>query len=159
MKTIRSGVFETNSSSCHVLTIMTEEEKRQLMEGERLLYVRSYACDDENAAYNSEIVDKARLRELIIGNIGEKDSEPFLDLIDKLVDAIFVGMSEYQRVVVEEVKKLGEKLPPEIYFQLEDVIHHCCHEESMKYITDNDKVVVKEVNGAKIYCSFWSKYY
>lgn len=39
MKTIRQNTFETNSSSCHVITVLTDSELEQLQKGELLLMV------------------------------------------------------------------------------------------------------------------------
>ena len=39
MKTIRHGVFETNSSSCHVVTLLSDNELEELKNGELLLTV------------------------------------------------------------------------------------------------------------------------
>lgn len=38
MKTIRNGVFETNSSSCHVLTLMSSADKENLLNHNAILY-------------------------------------------------------------------------------------------------------------------------
>lgn len=40
MKTIRASVFETNSSSCHVITVLSDHELELLKNGELLLSVR-----------------------------------------------------------------------------------------------------------------------
>jgi hypothetical protein len=39
MKTIRQNTFETNSSSCHVITVLTDSELEMLQKGELLLLV------------------------------------------------------------------------------------------------------------------------
>ena len=39
MKTIRNSVFETNSSSCHVVTVLSDYEMEQLKNGKLLLHV------------------------------------------------------------------------------------------------------------------------
>lgn len=39
MKTIRQNTFETNSSSCHVITVLTDSELEMLQKGELLLMV------------------------------------------------------------------------------------------------------------------------
>lgn len=39
MRTVRNGVFETNSSSCHVVTLMSDDELEELKNGELLLAV------------------------------------------------------------------------------------------------------------------------
>lgn len=41
MKTIRNSVFETNSSSCHVVTVLSDYEMEQLKNGEVLLLLFS----------------------------------------------------------------------------------------------------------------------
>ena len=40
MRTIRASVFETNSSSCHVITVLSDHELELLKNGELLLSVR-----------------------------------------------------------------------------------------------------------------------
>lgn len=39
MKTIRNNVFETNSSSCHVLTLLTNEEREDLLNKKAILHI------------------------------------------------------------------------------------------------------------------------
>lgn len=39
MRTIRNSVFETNSSSCHVVTVLSDSELEMLQKGELLLLV------------------------------------------------------------------------------------------------------------------------
>jgi len=39
MKTIRNGVFETNSSSCHVLALLTTEERDDLLNKKAILHI------------------------------------------------------------------------------------------------------------------------
>jgi len=48
MKTIRNGVFETNSSSCHVLTLMSAEDRENLLNHEAILYFSGHAGPEED---------------------------------------------------------------------------------------------------------------
>lgn len=52
MKTIRQGVFETNSSSCHVLTLMSAEDKENLFNNNAILYFSGHTGpEDDMRAY------------------------------------------------------------------------------------------------------------
>lgn len=48
MKTIRQGVFETNSSSCHVLALMSSEDKENLLNHNAILYFSENTGPEED---------------------------------------------------------------------------------------------------------------
>ena len=48
MRTIRLGTFETNSSSCHVLTLMSSEDKENLLNHNAILYFSGHAGPEED---------------------------------------------------------------------------------------------------------------
>ena len=48
MKTIRNGVFETNSSSCHVVTLMSSADKENLLNHKALIYVSGHIGPDDD---------------------------------------------------------------------------------------------------------------
>lgn len=48
MKTIRNGVFETNSSSCHVLALMSSEDKENLLNHEAIMYFYGHTGPEED---------------------------------------------------------------------------------------------------------------
>lgn len=52
MRTVRHSVFETNSSSCHVLALLTQDEMNDLLERNAMLYVSSAHAgpEDDNIA-------------------------------------------------------------------------------------------------------------
>lgn len=156
MITVRQGAFETNSSSCHVLTIATDEEREQLLSGERLIFVDSYSCDDEDSPYNSEIVDKVRLREIAVGLIGQKEmdeSHITEDILKEIIDAIFVGDTEFWKVM----SKYKDAMTPDAWFRFDSIFYHCHHEQGVGRIFDTENVKIKTAHGIKFYCSFWRK--
>ena len=48
MKTIRNGVFETNSSSCHVLALMNSEDKENLLNHKAIMYFYGHTGPEED---------------------------------------------------------------------------------------------------------------
>lgn len=48
MRTVRNGVFETNSSSCHVLTLMSSEDKENLLNHDAILYFLGHAGPEDD---------------------------------------------------------------------------------------------------------------
>ena len=48
MRTVRLGTFETNSSSCHVLTLMSSEDKENLLNHNAILYFSGHAGPEDD---------------------------------------------------------------------------------------------------------------
>lgn len=48
MKTIRQCVFETNSSSCHVLALLSSQDKENLLKHEAILYFSGHTGPEED---------------------------------------------------------------------------------------------------------------
>lgn len=48
MRTIRQNVFETNSSSCHVLALMSSEDKENLLNRDAILYFSGHTGPEED---------------------------------------------------------------------------------------------------------------
>lgn len=48
MRTVRLGTFETNSSSCHVLTLMSSADKENLLNHDAILYFSGHAGPEED---------------------------------------------------------------------------------------------------------------
>ena len=48
MRTVRLGTFETNSSSCHVLTLMSSADKENLLNHNAILYFSGHAGPEED---------------------------------------------------------------------------------------------------------------
>ena len=57
MKTvIRRGVFETNSSSVHVMTICSKQEYDDFYKGKRVMYKNKLFTQDELAEYKKDVL-------------------------------------------------------------------------------------------------------
>lgn len=48
MRTVRNCVFETNSSSCHVLSLMNSEDRENLLNHEAIMYFSGHAGPEED---------------------------------------------------------------------------------------------------------------
>ena len=150
MRTIRYGVFETNSSSCHVLTLMTDVEMERLKNKDGLaIFIPSIEQDDAGVMYNSEIVCKARMIEIVTGWLGKDKIDANRDQIIQLLDMIIRGEKdspEYQEVLY----KTG--MSPEIIWDFYSIAYHFRTADEVNLTND---VQVKEINGGKIYCAFY----
>lgn len=150
MRTIRSGVFETNSSSCHVITLMTNVEMERLKNKDGLaIFIPSIAQDDAGVMYNSEIVCKDRMLEIVTGWLGKDKIDAHRDQITKLLDMIIRGekdSSEYQNVL------FNTGMSREIIWEFDSIAYHF---RTADEVNLTDDVQVKEINGGKIYCAFY----
>ena len=143
MQTVRKSVFETNSSSCHVLTIVDENELERLKSGECKLYVPRYSSDDDDGPYDSELVDKARAIEILKDKIDEAVYKEHEGQISDLLDKFFGG-----NINPYDIAQYSD-LP----YQVEDFVCQCTHEESDPMAGAK----VKEINGGRVYVSCWIK--
>ena len=48
MRTVRLGTFETNSSSCHVVTLMSSADKENLLNNNALVYIDGHVGPDDD---------------------------------------------------------------------------------------------------------------
>lgn len=158
MKTIRHNVFETNSSSCHVLTIMTEEDVDKLKKHEALIYVPEY-CSDDDIVFDSEIIDKKKFIKICKNDNIDVDNQDIINCIDYIFDTVsdekYIDLYDY----LDEhniTRETDVKLYNTIVFKLADTLHRCFHEESNNNIINGAKV--KEIGNHKLYVSVWEKY-
>lgn len=158
MKTIRNNVFETNSSSCHVLTIMTEEDVDKLKKHEACIYVPE-CCSDDNMVFDSEIIDKKKFIEICKNNGIDVDDQDIINCIDYIFDTV----SDDERIDLYEyldehniTRETNAKLYNEISNKIDEVLYRCFHEESSNNIINGAKV--KEIGNNKLYVSVWEKY-
>ena len=158
MKTIRNNVFETNSSSCHVLTIMTEEDVDKLKKHKALIYVPE-CCSDDDIVFDSEIIDKKKFIEICKNDGVDMEDQDIIDFIDYIFDTI----SDEERIDLYDyldehniTRETNAKLYNEISNKIEEILFKCFHEESSNDIINDAKV--KEVGNSKLYVSVWEKY-
>ena len=150
MKTIRQGVFETNSSSCHVLTVADQNEYDLIKNGQAVIYVPHYSSDD-SAVYDSVILTKDKYLELVKSKFSEFETKR--EFFEKSWDLVFARCD-----IEEQLDNLAKEYDMSVRTNndLFDIIWHCTHEEDA--LDTLDCGIKKEVNGSAVYISCWSKY-
>lgn len=88
MKQIRFGVFETNSSSTHSVTIVSAEEAEGLYSGDYLIYQGDVLSKAEAKVENLKVARKQGIPEEIIKAYeeGEINIEEFEERVESLED-------------------------------------------------------------------------
>lgn len=148
MKTTRHNTFETNSSSCHVLTVAGQDEYELVKNGQAVIYVPHYSSDSDQV-YGSEILTKDKYLSLVEKSLGDK-YETYLPCIESLWENTILGNKCYEDVLDDF--NIGYSEMP---YNIEDIVHHCSHEESAISILDG--AIKKEANGAAVYVACWEK--
>jgi hypothetical protein len=150
MKTIRNGVFETNSSSCHVLTVADQNEYDLIKNEHAVIYVPHYSSDDSDV-YDSIVLTKDKYLELVKSQFSEFETKR--EFFEKAWDLIFTyGDKEEALDNLAEEYDMSVKTKNDLF----EIIWHCSHEEDPLEILDGG--IKKEVNGSAVYVSCWSKY-
>ena len=150
MKTIRNNVFETNSSSCHVLTIMDEHEVEMLKNNEALIYVPDYSSDDDMVADSTVVTEDYILKLCRDNGIDTTDNRISL-YIDHVLDTHELDYYNFCDEMGIDDKNIEDAL-----YNVDDILSSCLHNESIDEILNCAKV--KEINGTKVYVSVWEKY-
>lgn len=150
MKTIRNNVFETNSSSCHVLTVADQNEYDLIKNGQAVIYVPRYSSDDSDV-YDSVVLTKDKYLELVKSKFNEFETKR--EFFEKAWDLVFARYD-----IEEQLDNLANEydMSARTNSGLFDIIWHCTHEEDP--IETLDGGIKKEVNGSAVYISCWSKY-
>ena len=150
MSCIRHGVFETNSSSCHVLTVADQNEYDLIKNGQAVIYVPHYSSDD-SAVYDSVILTKDKYLELVKSKFSEFETKR--EFFEKAWDLVFARCD-----IEEQLDNLAKEYDMSVRTNndLFDIIWHCTHEEDA--LDTLDCGIKKEVNGSAVYISCWSKY-
>lgn len=150
MRTIRNSVFETNSSSCHVLTVADQYEYDLIKNEQAVIHVPHYSSDD-SGVYSSVVLTKDKYLELVKSKFSEFETKR--EFFEKAWDLIFTSS-----VIEEDLDNLAEEydMSAKTKNDLCEVIWHCSHEEDPLETLDGG--IKKEVNGSAVYISCWSKY-
>lgn len=150
MRTIRNSVFETNSSSCHVLTVADQNEYDLIKNEQAVIYVPHYSSDD-SAVYDSVILTKDKYLELVKSKFSEFETKR--EFFEKAWDLVFAHCD-----IEEKLDDLAKEYDVSVRTNsdLFDIIWHCTHEENPLNTLDGG--IKKEVNGSVVYISCWSKY-
>ena len=150
MRTIRNSVFETNSSSCHVLTVADQNEYDLIKNGQAVIHVPRYSNDDSDV-YDSVVLTKDKYLELVKSKFSEFETKR--EFFEKAWDLIFTSS-----VIDEDLDNLAKEYDMSVKTtnDLFEIICHCSHEEDPLETLDSG--IKKEVNGSAVYIRCWSKY-
>lgn len=152
MKTIRNNVFETNSSSCHVITIMTPAEKMMVENRQAMIYCHSRYDDEANIA---EVIDFVKYVQQMKKIFGE-DYEKYAPFVNELWNNILDSLKKHDNANYSHWDNLCEKYDlgdTDYYDEIEDFMCSCCGEEDNGYCIDNAKEI--ELCGIKTLISSW----
>jgi len=154
MRTIRNCVFETNSSSCHVITLMTPQEQKLVLEGKALIYAHSKHEDEANIA---EVYDSIKFAKKMQEIFGDELTE-YKDALEELWSNIRTDLKKHDMFKYSTFDEWAEKhgIEGTLYGKLEDFFCCCNHEEDNSYCVDNAKEI--EIGGVKTLISSWESY-
>lgn len=100
MKTIRNGVFETNSSSCHVLALLTTEEREDLLNKKAILHIIPgdyYGPEDE---LTSDVLNYAQFVQAVFDELfADKEMKTYRKQNEKPIAAI---VKQFWKDIVED---------------------------------------------------------
>lgn len=151
MITVRNGVFETNSSSCHVLTIFSSAEQKFVIDRKAIVYAHSKSEDETNIA---EVVDyvkyKQKMKE-ILGDSDEKKNEFVEELWKNILESLAKNDSLWRCNLIELTEKYNIEATE--YSEIEDFLCSCCHEEQNRYCISHAKEI--ELAGSKMLVASW----
>lgn len=150
MITVRSGVFETNSSSCHVLTIFSPLEQKWVLDRQAIVYAHS-KCDDE--ANIAEVYDYVKFKHKMKEILG--DSEKKNEFIEELWKNILECLAKNDALWHCNWEELTDKynIEGDEYSEIEDFMCSCCHEEENQYCVSPAKEI--ELAGVKTMVASW----
>lgn len=151
MITVRNGVFETNSSSCHVLTIFSPAEQKFVLDGKAIVYAHSKSEDAVNSAEVFDYVKYKQKMKEILGDSDEKKNE----FVEELWKNILECLAKNDALWNCSWGKLSEKYNIEDteYSEIEDFMCSCCHEEQNRYCISHAKEI--ELAGSKVLVASW----
>lgn len=100
MKTIRNGVFETNSSSCHVLTLLTLEEREELLNKKAILHIipgAGYGPEDD---LTSDVLNYDQFVQVVFDELfADKELKQYRKQNEKPIKAI---VKQFWKDIVED---------------------------------------------------------
>lgn len=100
MKTIRNNVFETNSSSCHVLTLLTLEEREELLNKKAILHIipgSGYGPEDD---LTSDVLNYDQFVQVVFNELfADKNLKQYRKQNEKPIKAI---VKQFWKDIVED---------------------------------------------------------
>lgn len=151
MITVRNGVFETNSSSCHVLTIFSSAEQKFVIDRKAIVYAHSKSEDETNIAEVFDYVKYKQKMKEILGDSDEKKNEFVEELWKNILDCL----AKNDALWYCDWEGLTEKYNIEgtEYGEIKDFMCSCCHEEKNQYCVSPTKEI--ELAGIKTMIFSW----
>lgn len=151
MITVRNGVFETNSSSCHVLTIFSSAEQKFVIDRKAIVYAHSKSEDETNIAEVFDYVKYKQKMKEILGDSDEKKNEFVEELWKNILESLAKSDSLWRCNLIELTEKYNIEATE--YSEIEDFLCSCCHEEQNRYCISHAKEI--ELAGSKILVASW----
>lgn len=151
MITIRKSVFETNSSSCHVLTIFSPDEQKAVLDRKAVIYAHSTSEDEANIAEVYDYVKYKQKMKEILGDSDEKKNEFVEELWKNILDCLAKNDALWHCNWEELTEKYN--IEDTKYCEIEDFMCSCCHEEKNQYCVSPAKEI--ELAGIKTMVASW----
>lgn len=151
MITVRTGVFETNSSSCHVLTIFSSAEQKFVIDRKAIVYAHSKSEDETNIAEVFDYVKYKQKMKEILGDSDEKKNEFVEELWKNILESLAKSDSLWRCNLIELTEKYNIEATE--YSEIEDFMCSCCHEEQNRYCISHAKEI--ELAGSKMFVASW----
>lgn len=151
MITVRNGVFETNSSSCHVLTIFSSAEQKFVIDRKAIVYAHSKSEDEANIAEVFDYVKYKQKMKEILGDSDENKNEFVEELWKNILESLAKNDSLWRCNLIELTEKYN--IEDTEYSEIEDFLRSCCHEEQNKYCISHAKEI--ELAGSKMLVASW----
>ena len=171
MKTIRNGVFETNSSSCHVLALLTAEEREDLLNKKAILHIIPgdyYGPEDE---LTSDVLNYTQFVQAVFDELfADKESKTYRTQNEKPITAI---VKQFWKDIVEDRAAITDDACYDHCYELiaewndikgENVER--CLSRYLQFLIPTytyehllENMAVKQVNHNTIYAVSWEKEY
>ena len=171
MKTIRNGVFETNSSSCHVLALLTTEEREDLLNKKAILHIipgEGYGPED---ALTSDVLNYAQFVQVVFDELfADKELKTYRTQNEKPITAI---VKQFWKDIVEDRAAIADNACYDHCYELmaewNDIKGENVERRLSRYLQFLiptytyehllENMAVKQVNHNTIYAVSWEKDY
>lgn len=171
MKTIRNGVFETNSSSCHVLALLTTEEREDLLNKKAILHIIPGDYYGPENELTSDVLNYAQFVQVVFDEVfADKELKTYRTQNEKPITAI---VKQFWKDIVEDRAAImdnacydhcyelmaewndikSEKVKRRLSRYLQFLIPTYTYEHLL------ENMAVKQVNHNTIYAVSWEKDY
>lgn len=171
MKTIRNGVFETNSSSCHVLALLTAEEREDLLNKKAILHIIPGDYYGPENELTSDVLNYAQFVQAVFDEVfADKELKTYRKQNEKPITAI---VKQFWNDIVENRAAITDNVSFERRYALmadwNDIKSEKVKRRLSRYLRFLiptytyehllENMAVKQVNHNTIYAVSWEKDY